>query len=76
MSDISPDLMIVDIRMPGMSGLGVIETIKDRPTRPFMCLFLAATRDFDYAKKAIALSIDGYLLKPIDEDELVEYLNK
>ncbi|WP_164545696.1 response regulator transcription factor [Paenibacillus albus] len=71
----SPHLMIVDIRMPGMSGLEVIEKLR-QSDKSIHVLILSGYADFDYAKKAIALSIDGYLLKPIDEDELIEYLHK
>lgn len=71
----SPQLMIVDIRMPGMSGLEVIEAIRKKD-ESIHVLILSGYADFDYAKKAIALSIDGYLLKPVDEDELMEYLKK
>ncbi|REE78938.1 two-component system response regulator YesN [Paenibacillus taihuensis] len=71
----SPDLMIIDIRMPGMTGLEVIETLRKKDESVHV-LILSGYADFDYAKKAIALSIDGYLLKPVEEDELVEYLQK
>ncbi|MFC5649095.1 response regulator [Paenibacillus solisilvae] len=68
-----PDLMIVDIRMPGMSGLELIEKLRQDYHEPHV-LILSGYADFDYAKKAIKLNIDGYLLKPVDEDELIDYL--
>ena len=69
----NPDLMIVDIRMPGMSGLELIETLRQDGGQQHV-LILSGYADFDYAKKAINLRIDGYLLKPIDEEELISYL--
>ena len=63
----NPDLMIVDIRMPGMSGLELIETLRQDGGQQHV-LILSGYADFDYAKKAINLRIDGYLLKPIDEE--------
>jgi len=69
----NPDLLIVDIRMPGMDGLQLIETIRSRNWNPKL-LILSGYADFDYAKKAIKSRVEGYILKPVDEDELIEYL--
>ncbi|SFJ68149.1 two-component system, response regulator YesN [Paenibacillus sp. UNC496MF] len=68
-----PDLLIVDIRMPGMSGLELVEAVR-KTDSAVRVLILSGYADFDYAKKAIGLNIDGYLLKPVDEDELAEQL--
>ncbi|MBM7564154.1 response regulator transcription factor [Paenibacillus sacheonensis] len=70
-----PDLLIVDIRMPGMSGLELIEAVRKTDDEVHV-LILSGYADFDYAKKAIGLNIDGYLLKPVDEDELTAHLSK
>lgn len=69
----SPDLMLVDIRMPGMDGLQLIETIRAMDARVHL-LILSGYADFDYAKKAISHRVAGYLLKPVDEEELSSYL--
>ncbi|MEK3733406.1 response regulator transcription factor [Paenibacillus sp. FSL M8-0334] len=69
----APDLMLVDIRMPGMDGLQLIEAIREKDPRVHM-LILSGYADFDYAKKAISHRVAGYLLKPVDEDELSSYL--
>ncbi|AZK46740.1 response regulator transcription factor [Paenibacillus lentus] len=69
-----PELVIADVRMPGMDGLQLIERLREQD--PLLhILILSGYADFDYAKKAIAQRADGYLLKPVDEDELVEYLH-
>ncbi|TLS53461.1 response regulator transcription factor [Paenibacillus antri] len=70
-----PDLMIVDIRMPGMDGLELIEALREVDAGLHI-LILSGYADFDYAKKAILSRVDGYLLKPVDEDELEQYLRK
>ncbi len=70
-----PDLMIVDIRMPGMDGLELIEALRE-VDKSLHILILSGYADFDYAKKAILGRVDGYLLKPVDEDELEDYLRK
>ncbi|MFC4099691.1 response regulator transcription factor [Paenibacillus xanthanilyticus] len=72
---LNPDLMIVDIRMPGMDGLTLIGHLREKNERLHI-LILSGYADFDYAKKAIQYQIDGYLLKPVDEDELTGYLDR
>lgn len=70
-----PDLVVADIRMPGMDGLQLIEKL--RMQDPLLhILILSGYADFSYAKKAMTQRVDGYLLKPVDEDELKDYLWK
>ncbi|UJW56711.1 response regulator transcription factor [Bacillus sp. A116_S68] len=71
--DVSPDLIISDIRMTGMNGLKFIETIRENDQR-VRCLLLSGYADFDYARQAIQHDVAGYLLKPVDEEELIGYL--
>lgn len=72
---LEPDLVLIDIRMPGLSGLEVIEQAR---TYGFCGKFIITTgySDFEYAQKAIHLGVSTYLLKPIDEDELVVAVEK
>lgn len=69
----SIDLIIVDIRMPGMSGIELIEKIRKKDSSIFF-LILSGHADFEYAKKAITYNVKGYMLKPVDEDELIGHL--
>ncbi len=69
----APDLMVVDIRMPVMDGLQLIEAVRKRSIHTHF-LILSGYSDFNYAKRAIQSKVDGYILKPIDEDELIQYL--
>jgi len=71
---LKPDLMIIDIRMPGMDGLELIAELRTRGSSSHM-LILSGYADFDYAKRAMHHQVDGYLLKPVDEDELIAYLD-
>ncbi|RKL67119.1 DNA-binding response regulator [Salipaludibacillus neizhouensis] len=73
--ELSPDVIISDIRMPGMDGLELLKNLHEID-HTIQCLILSGYADFDYAKKAIQSNAAGYLLKPIDEEELVDYLNK
>ncbi|KGE20455.1 response regulator transcription factor [Paenibacillus wynnii] len=71
----SPDLMIIDIRMPGKNGLELIEELRAEGS-DIHIIILSGYADFSYAKRALTLGTDGYLLKPVDEDELQGYLVK
>lgn len=67
------DLMLMDIRMPGMDGLQLMSEIRNTDTRIHF-IILSGYSEFEYAKRAINANVTGYLLKPVDEDELIQYL--
>jgi len=69
--ELKPDICLIDIRMPGMTG---IEVIREAKALGIDCQFiiLSGYSDFNYAKEAISLEVHDYLLKPVDEDELLE----
>lgn len=69
----SPDLMIVDIRMPGKDGLELVRELREAELDMHI-LILSGYADFSYAKRALSYDIDNYLLKPVDEEELQRYL--
>src|SRR5690625_7911540 len=64
-----PDLVLLDIRMPGYTGIELVRHIKQGH---YKCkvIILTAYSNFSYAQELIELGIESYLLKPIDEDEL------
>lgn len=68
------DLMITDIKMPGLSGLELIERIRrlDREVE----IIISGYDDFQFAKKAMLNRVFYYLLKPLDEDELAAVLDE
>lgn len=68
-----PDLVITDIRMPKMNGLEMLKQAKAQQS-DFYSIVLSGYSDFEYAKEAIKLGLASYLLKPVDEDELIEIL--
>lgn len=68
-----PDVVITDIRMPGMDGLTLIEqTTQELP----LCVFIVISgyREFEYAHKAISLNVSDYIEKPIDYQSVVAAL--
>ncbi|MGD9355385.1 MAG: response regulator [Chromatiales bacterium] len=71
------DLVLSDIRMPGMSGLELREVLNARAgtdTLPF--IFLTGDRDHELKTRALDLGIDDYLNKPIDKPSLVSTVRR
>src|ERR1700744_5106931 len=70
-NEVSPDLVFLDIEMPGGNGFDLLERFKEIK---FSVIFVTA---YDrYAIKAFKFSAVDYLLKPIDEEDLVRAVNK
>jgi two-component system, response regulator YesN len=70
-----PDIIITDIKMPGINGLGVIREMKQhfRDTR---FIILTAYEQFTFAKEAVTLGVDEYLLKPVNRMRMIETIKK
>lgn len=71
--DKNPDLILVDIRMPGLDGIEMLSEIRKLGYNG-KAIILTGYAEFAYAKTAVALGVSAYMLKPIDEDELVKIL--
>lgn len=71
----APDLVLMDINIPGCSGLKVIETLRSENYLGEV-IFLTAYSYFEYAQTAVRLRSFDYLLKPVDREELDECLQK
>jgi YesN/AraC family two-component response regulator len=69
------DIALLDIAMPGLNGLEAAEIIRSKHPG-HVIIFLTAFDEFDYAKKAIAVKALDYLLKPVDEKELILVLEE
>lgn len=67
-----PDLAILDIKMPGLDGLEVARQIYAR--RPLPIVVLTAYGDRELVEQAAGLPILAYLIKPVDEQELLATL--
>lgn len=70
-----PDIVIIDIRMPGMDGLSVIQKSIDQGVESFF-IIISAYGDFEYAQTALRLSVCEFLLKPFSPYDLEEALRK
>jgi len=69
------DIVITDIRMPGLSGLDLIESIRDTWS-DIKCILLSGYNDFEYAQRALQNQASDYLLKPVDDDELLSSVKR
>jgi len=68
-----PHILITDIRMPGMDGIRLIKAIRELGSN-IRIIILSGFSDYAFLKEAIRLGVDSYLLKPIDNDELISNL--
>lgn len=68
---INPDVIFLDIQMPGKSGL---ELLMELPPRNFEVIFVTAHNE--YMLQALQYSAADYLLKPVDEDRLTEAVHR
>lgn len=70
-----PDLALIDIRMPGLNGLEVIRKNKKRCPNTFFVI-ISGYSEFEYARAGIEMNVFGYLLKPLDEEELLALVRR
>jgi len=70
---VQPDIIVLDVRMPGLSGLDTIRELQRRGSTAAFVLSTAYER-FDIAREALELGVTGYLLKPVGRDSLVQGL--
>ena len=68
------DVVMTDIKMPGMDGLSFAEKIKTDPDR--IIVILSSYSDYDYMRRALKVEVTDYLLKPINYGELSECFDK
>lgn len=70
-----PDILLTDIKMPILGGLELVQKI--RSTNPDMrILIISGYSEFEYARRAIELGVDEYLLKPVSPLALAEALRR
>jgi len=74
----SPDLILLDIMMPGMDGFETLEILKgDVTTKSIpVVIFSCGHPDAEWARRSLNLGACGYLVKPFDGKELVNMASR
>ena len=73
--ELKPDILLTDIRMPFLDGLELCRIVKAK--MPWMHLLILSGHDeFEYARQAISLGVDEYILKPVTMPQLLSSLQK
>lgn len=73
--ELEPDIVITDIKMPGMDGLELIEAVyKWAPDIQF--IMLSGFSEFNYAKQAMQYGVRHYLVKPCNEQAIIEAIEE
>lgn len=70
-----PDIVFMDINMPGINGIEAIKEIKSSYSNTVFVI-ITAYEQFDFAKEAVKLGVVEYLLKPVSRNKIVETVNK
>ncbi|WP_248930035.1 response regulator [Paenibacillus hamazuiensis] len=70
------DIVVTDIRMPGMSGLELCEHVIQNHADNVLCILLSGYAEFEYAQQALKNGAAAYLLKPVKKDELLQTIRR
>ncbi len=70
-----PDIVVLDVAMPGMSGIDVMKKVRDREQQPEM-IFMSGYQEFAYVQDAIKYDAVDYLLKPVVAEDLENAVRK
>ena len=73
--ELRPDICFLDIKMPGRSGIEAAKEIR-RHLPQVRIVFLTAFDYFDYAREAIRIGVDDYIIKPASEQNVVEVIRR
>ena len=72
----NPDIVLTDIRMPEMDGLQMIQKVQETMNSEPQWIIISGYTEFEYARKAMQLGVQEYLLKPVENQALEEALIK
>lgn len=75
LSEVQPDILLLDINMPNMNGLDVLQELKKKRSG-MKILILTVHNEVEYLLKAVDSGADGYVLKDAGSDELKDAINR
>jgi two-component system response regulator YesN len=70
-----PDIIITDIKMPGIDGLDMIQTIRTSLPNSKV-IVISGYAEFEYAQKAIKTGVFDFIVKPIDDEQLIKSIRR
>ena len=78
LNKVKPDVILMDMMMPGMSGREATEKIRQNPaTKDLKVVFLTVARFSETGKETLEkLNVSDYITKPFDNEELVKRIKK
>lgn len=71
----NPEIILTDIRMPGMNGIDLARAILERSPRSRI-LVISGHDEFSYAKACLEIGVSGYILKPTPPEEILQAVLK
>lgn len=75
-AELLPELVLLDIHLPDMSGLDVLQALRNRPRQPVDVLVITASRELETVRSAMAGGILHYLVKPFTSQALNDRLDR
>lgn len=75
-AELLPELVLLDIHLPDMSGLDVLQALRNRPSQPLDVLIITASRELDTVRAAMAGGVLHYLVKPFTSQALNDRLDE
>ncbi len=73
---LKPDILLTDIRMPGLTGIELLQYISNSETLHTCVVLISGYAEFDYAISALHAGAFDYLLKPVQPNNLTDILNR
>ena len=68
-------MVLLDLNMPGMNGIEVLEKIKEKGYS-VKVVIMTGGRNYEWTRRCADLSVQGFIEKPIEPDELIKRINK
>jgi len=70
------DIVITDIKMPELNGIGFLKKIREEGYSDIEVIILSGYKDFQYAMEGMRYGCSGYVLKPVEKEELIAIIKK
>jgi two-component system, response regulator YesN len=72
---VKPSIIVTDIKMPNMSGITLIKKIRSIEDYSPKIIIISSYSEFEYAREALKLNVSDYIVKPVDQEELIDKIN-